>query len=105
MVPGFSRTRARIPSPSRSASGRRWLALDFGARGFQSRCRALIDRTQDGLTPSASATSAVEYPSSVSWTTRCRYSTGRVFIGGALMGCRRGYATRELSARLKPKLL
>jgi hypothetical protein len=66
VVPGFSRMRARIRSPSRSARERRWLAFDLGSRGCPDRWRALIDRTHAALVLRTSATSDVVYPSSVS---------------------------------------
>src|SRR5262245_14412328 len=76
VVPGCSATRARMASPRPSASDRRLLARDFGANGRPARCRRLIEFTHDPLTPSTSAISGLDSPSSVSSTTRCRYSTG-----------------------------
>jgi hypothetical protein len=68
--------RARIFSPSRSASDRRLLARDFGASGRPARCSRLIELTHDPLTPNTSATSAPDKPSAVNAITRSRYSTG-----------------------------
>jgi hypothetical protein len=80
VVPGCSAIRARRMSPCRWASDRRLLARDLGASGRPARWRRVIELTHDPLTPNTSAISVLDIPSSVRSITRCRYSTGYVFI-------------------------